>query len=335
MSHKGTTDWTPIAEVLRRSTHIAITSHIDPDADNVGSCLALRHGLQALGKNAQVYLADKVPSVVQFLPGSGEIIILGRGSRNMPVSASDGEVLVVLDCEPERTGGIIPEIPVTMVNIDHHRSNRTAGALIRVVPDAAATGELVAELLDALGVQLTREIATCLLAAIVGDTGSFAYSNTAPYTHRLAARLLEAGANTELVHQQLFETYSWGYAKLLCKILERLERSDDGRIAWISVPLELSEEIDLANQDSESFIRYARIVDGVEVALFIREIQPGTTKVSFRSRGEIDVRRIAEVFGGGGHQKAAGCTIDAPLERAEEQVLRAVSSQLVGSTGKE
>lgn len=322
-------DWAPIAETLQASSRIAITSHIDPDPDNVGSCLALWHGLRSMGKEAQVFLADTVPRVVQFLPGSSEIVTIGRNSQALPISSDENEVVVVLDCEPERTGGIIPDRSILLINIDHHISNRHTGKLVQVVPEAAATGELVADLLDYLNIPLTKEIATCLMAAIVGDTGSFAYSNTSPYTHRLAARLLEAGASAELIHQQLFETHPWGYVKLLRKVLERLERSDDGRIAWIAIPLELSRELDVADYDSDSFVRYARMIDGVEVALYIREIEPELTKVSFRSRGGTDVRKIAEVLGGGGHQKAAGCTLREPLARAVERVLEVVAANLV------
>lgn len=322
--------WERAAAALTRADAVAITSHIDPDPDAIGSCLALWHSLRQLNKKAQVLLADKVPRFLQFLPGTSQVVVLGRDSRGLLAEEREFDTLVILDCEPNRTGGILPESlnGLTVVNIDHHVSNRAQAAVRVVDSDAAATAELVAELLQVLGTRLDRDVATCLMAAIVGDTGSFAYSSTSPKTHELAAKLLRAGASSEEIHQQLLETVPWGYTQLLCEVLRRLYRSEDGRLAWIEIPLDLEQSLARQDQDSENIVRYARMIEGVEVATLIREIEPNRTKVSFRSRGDVDVSRVAEFLGGGGHRKASGCTLETGLEEARDRVLAVLREAL-------
>ncbi len=322
--------WRKVVAALLASERVAITAHIDPDPDSLGSCLALWHALMAMGKQVQVVLSDQVPRYLRFLPGACEVVSLGRDQKNLLAEGRAYDTLVVLDCEPGRTGGILPDdlLGMTVVNVDHHVSNRAEAAARVVKPDAAATAELIAELLEVLRVELNPDSASCLLAGLVGDTGSFAYSSTSPNTHRLAARLLEAGASTEQIHQELFETVPFGFTQVLCQVLQHLHRSDDGGVAWIEIPQQLASQMKAQDLDSEGIIRYARMIEGVEVAALIREIETGQTKVSLRSRGEVDVSKIAEALGGGGHRKAAGCTVSGKLCEAKDRVLKEIGQAL-------
>ena len=324
--HEQRAQWDAVVTALRRGQRIAITSHIDPDPDSIGSCLAVWHGLLSLDKQPVVVMADEVPHYLRFLSGADEILTLGRGQKNLLGDDRRFDTLVVVDCEPERTGGILPEElgDIVVVNIDHHVSNEAQVDHKVLVPQAAATAELIGQLLAQLQVPLTGESAQCLLAGLIGDTGSFAYGNTTPETHRFAAQLLEVGANSEEIHQQLFETVPFEFPGMLCRVLQRLHRSDDGRVAWIEIPLELVTKMKEIQMESERIVRYARMIQGVEVAALIREIAPGECKVSLRSKAEVDVSQVAASLGGGGHRKAAGCTVTANLDETRDRVLAAI-----------
>lgn len=295
-----------------------ITTHRNPEADAMGSSLGLAHLLRQLGKSCTVVSYDPLPRILKFLPHEGLL-------KQQPRLTSRPEVLFVLDCgDLERTGLFETQPPPSLIiNIDHHVTNKQFGQINWVDPEATATGELIYELVGALGLELSSEVALCLYTAIVSETGFFAYSNTRPKTFRLAASLLERGVDPWAVAQRLRENTP-ERLKLLAEVLQGLERSKDGRLAWLTVTQELLEKTQTGAEDTEEMISFPRSLREVEVAILFREVDPHTFKISLRSKNEVDVAKLAEQFGGGGHKKAAGCTMNGTLAEVKRRLLAAV-----------
>ena len=322
----------PVARVLREADRIAVVGHVNPDLDSIGSILALRLALGASGKTAWAVSPDPDPAAWHFLPGHAELLV-GAPEWLSP------DVVAVLDTElsPERLGKAWPvaERARLSVNIDHHETNRGNASYSVVEPAAAATGELVYFLIRALGVPLTPAIATCLYAAILTDTGSFRYANTTARTLALAAELVATGIEPHDIATRIYDTRPWGYMKLLGKLLSRLERTEDGKIAWLWLTYEDAAEAGLPPAEIEGLVQYPRMVEGVEVALLFKELEPGRTRVSLRSQRYVDVSSIARAFGGGGHLRAAGCTVAAPVDRAVPLLVEACRSAVRQGQGQE
>ena len=295
-----------------------ITTHRNPEADAMGSSLGLAHLLRQLGKSCTVVSYDPLPRILKFLPHEGLL-------KQQPRLTSKPEALFVLDCgDLERTGLFETQPPPSpIINIDHHVTNKQFGQINWVDPEATATGELIYELVGALGLELSSEVALCLYTAIVSETGFFAYSNTRPKTFRLAASLLERGVDPWAVAQRLRENTP-ERLKLLAELLQGLERSKDGRLAWLTVTQELLEKTQTGAEDTEEMISFPRSLREVEVAILFREVDPHTFKISLRSKNEVDVAKLAEQFGGGGHKKAAGCTMNGTLAEVKRRLLAAV-----------
>lgn len=305
-----------VAEALRLHHRFLITGHIDPDPDAIGSAVALGRLLRRLGKEAVVAFSDPVPAAFRFLPGTDDIVT--------PDDLRDPfDALVVVDCPPDRIGKVGPwqERVGIVINIDHHLSNPGGDPLSWVDPDAAATGEMVYRLYGAMGVPVDREAATLLYAAVMTDTGSFRYSNTTAAAFHMAAALTEAGADPHAIAHRLYGQRPWSYLQLLMRTLPTLERSPDGRIVWMKVTLRMMEEAGAGPDELDGLVQYPRMVEGALVALLFRELPGGDTRVSFRSQDPVDVSVLAAELGGGGHARAAGCFVKAPLEEAVRTVL--------------
>ncbi|MGH7335416.1 MAG: DHH family phosphoesterase [Candidatus Rokuibacteriota bacterium] len=299
--------------------------HVHPDGDVLGTLLALGLALESRGWHVVYGGPHPPPAILDFLPGI---------ERYRAMSAVHGsfEVAVLTDCpNPDRTEGLIGQarrVSRRIVNIDHHPDNRGYGDVNWVDAQAAATGELVYELLVALGVTVSPAIATNLFAAIHTDTGSFRYSNVTPDTFRIAGALVAAGADPALVSRHLYERRPPDTLRLLAEVLARVQVSEDGRVAWLSLPGGLVPE---AFVEAEDLVTYPRSIGSVQVACLFRE-RDGRVKVSLRGKGETDVRQIAARFGGGGHRNAAGCSVAGSLEGVTKDVLGAVA-QAVAPTG--
>ncbi len=265
------------------------------------------------------------PELLAFLPGVDRYRTLDRLDGRF-------DVVVLTDCpNPQRTEGLIDQARSAgkiVVNIDHHPDNRRYGHVNWVDVTAAATGEMVYELLSALRAPLTPAIATNLFTAIHTDTGSFRYSNVTARTFTIAAALVAAGARPELVSGSLYERRAPDALHWLGEALARVEVSDDGRVGWLALPAGAVPERIV---ESEELVNYPRSVASVRVACLLRELD-GSVKVSLRGKGEVDVQKIAAQFGGGGHVNAAGCTVAGPLTEATRVLLAAVR-QAVGGQG--
>ncbi|MBO5993559.1 MAG: bifunctional oligoribonuclease/PAP phosphatase NrnA [Acidaminococcaceae bacterium] len=306
-------------ELLKSAQKLVIVSHVSPDGDTLGSSLALMHALRMLGKEVIMNVDDDISTVYSFLPGIDEY------RRFAPDESVDADLLVIIDASSADRAGNAMEVVKSpaVLSIDHHKTNTRFADYLYLDSDAAATAEIIYSLLLEMGIKLTRDIATCIYEGLYTDTGSFKYSNTTSNTLKTAADLLEYGVNPSVISDNM-ELKSRSQIEMLRKVLETLTFLKDGKIAYIEIPLELYDH----NVETDAFISYPRYVEGVEIALLFKQVEDNLTRVSFRSK-EIDVARIALSFGGGGHKKAAGCSIYASLKEAEEVILRAVGELFI------
>lgn len=303
-------------ELLHAANNIAITAHLHPDGDSLGSMLALYHYLVAQGKQPMLVLDDKISPALNFLPGSDAITT----NCDQPI---DSDLLVVLDASDiERIGKISTLIKAPILNIDHHISNTKYADYFYIDSTAAATGEIIFQALQAAGATITSDMAVCLYTAIATDCGFFRYANTSPKTMRYGAYLMELGVKPNLIAETL-ETVPLSNIKLLTDVLETLQVHDDGKIAVITVD---ARSLDPA-ESTEGFINYPRNLEGVDIAMLFKIVDDHTIRVSMRSR-QADVSKLALQFGGGGHARAAGCTVDGTIDSAAQQVITAAITLL-------
>lgn len=295
--------------------------HVHPDADVLGTLLALGQALEARGWTVTYGGPHAPPQALHFLPGIDRYAQLARVDAPL-------DLAVLTDCpNPDRTEGLLAQARragARIVNIDHHHDNRRYGDINWIEPRAAATGEMMHSLLVALEAPVTRAIATNLFTAIHTDTGSFRYSNVTPETFRIAGALVTAGADPAFVSNQLYERRPAEALRLLGEVLARIQVSPDGQMSWLALPEGAAPESFI---EAEDLVNYPRSVASVRVACLLRE-RDGVVKVSLRGKGDVDVSRIAARFGGGGHPNAAGCTVPGPLEQATQSVLAAVRAAL-------
>ncbi len=314
-----------IAKKLESNKKILVASHIIPDGDCIGSTVALGLALKNLNKEVIMVNGDEVPDMYKFLKGS-EDILPPSSVEKVP------DITVLVDCtDLSRVGEELQkkiDKNTFIINIDHHVSNLNFGDLNFVRPEAAAAGELIHALLQEMKIEITPEIATALYTAIVTDTGSFQYENTSPKTLRLAAELHEKGANVTLVREYLWERKPVLGILALKEVLSTLSFDKNGKIAWISLDKELYDRLGLTPECCEGLINYPRSIEGVEVALFFKEQEDGKVKVGLRSKNYINVNEIASQFGGGGHQRSAGCIVEGPLREAIDKVVSFIKKML-------
>jgi phosphoesterase RecJ-like protein len=296
--------------------------HVHPDADVLGTLLGLGLALGAAGASVTFAGPHPVPQVLDFLPGSDRWQVWKTAPERF-------DLVVMTDCpNPDRSEGLLQGARAAggrVVNIDHHPDNRRYGTINWIDPSAAATGEMIFDLLTVLGLPITPAVALNLFTAVHTDTGSFRYSNTTPRTFRIASELTAAGADPSLVSDRLYQQRARDTLVQLGEVLRRVEVSEDGRIAWLTVPRGLVSHEFL---DAEDLVGYPRSIGGVKVAVLLREDEPGRVKVSLRAKGEVPVNAIAHGFGGGGHENAAGCTVPGTLEEATAVTLAAVRAAL-------
>src|SRR5262245_9079089 len=317
-------DLSAVAEAIRAHDRFLVTTHENPDGDALGSLLAMTLALEQLGKDAVMYLAGEAP-----LPREYSWMPLDDLRRKVPDDAAT-RVLLALDCANESRLGPDPEVlhsAPLVVNVDHHHDNTRFGAVNVVVADASSTGEIVRDLLHELGVELTPEIAEALYIALVTDTGRFQYTNTTPKALRLAADLVEAGADVHKVFQGVYESVQFAKLKLLARALDRAQVFDGGRVVVSYLLRGDFADVGAEEPYSEGIIDYLRAVEGAELAALIREPPRGGSparKVSLRaSVDELDVSAIAHRFGGGGHRQAAGFSTDLPIGEITARIVAA------------
>ena len=326
------TDLRTIAEAIRGHDRFLVATHENPDGDALGSLLATKLMLEQLGKDVLIYLAGEVP-----LPREYQFMELGELIREPPTDAHQ-RVLLAVDCANERRLGPDPSLyrnAALVIDIDHHHDNTRFGQLNYIDGNASSTGEILYDLIGELGAKLTPEIAEALYIAIVTDTGRFQYANTTAKSLRLAAELVEAGADVHRVFQGVYENVAFAKLKLIARALEHAQVYEGGRVVVSHLE---KEDFDAAGAEepySEGIIDLLRAVEGAEIAALIREppTRNGPTRrISLRTTAEgVDVSVIARKSGGGGHRQAAGFSSEAPLAEIVEFIRREYLSQVDGA----
>jgi phosphoesterase RecJ-like protein len=320
-----------LAARIRQGHRFLLSSHANPDGDAIGSELGLARLLRALGKSAAIWNLHPAPAVYHPLPGAGSIHVGVEPPRGFP---DDFDAALVLECPTlDRTGLEDRLVALPLLNVDHHLGNAHYGEVNWVDPEAPAVGVMVADLARALGLTLDAETANCLLLALVTDTGGFRFANATPQAFEAAAKLVAGGAQVEAVSHWLYESQPEGSVRLLGELLATLERHGTARrIATVHLTAEMFARAGASPGDSEGLIDVPRSIAGVEAVALFREVGPERWKVSLRSRGPVDVERVARARDGGGHRNAAGCRIDGPLGAAREAVVADLERALEGAS---
>lgn len=305
------------AEVLKHANRIVLTAHENPDGDAIGSVLGLMHILRELGKEVKVFIDDDIPAMFSILPGLESI---QKPEENMqPISA---DLLVVLDTSLDRIGRVQELVQAPVLNIDHHVTNKEDKIRIYLDAKRAAACEIVYELAKELEVPFTKESAVCIYTGIATDTGFFRYSNTTPFTMRAAAELMEWEVRPNLVSEAM-EQKSYDMVQGMAKALSTMQVFHEGRAAGLFLDEALSAEL----ESTEGFIDMIRVIEGVDVAVLLKCKEKNVCRVSMRSK-QTDVSKIALSFGGGGHIRAAGCTLEMPFEEAKRTIVQAIEQAL-------
>jgi phosphoesterase RecJ-like protein len=297
-----------IGKRLASSDSIAILPHSNADGDALGASLALALGLASIGKAVDVLLEEQVPRSLDFLPGRGFIREAAASSYDVALNVDNGDLARLGIREP------VYRQAAFRLSIDHHATNRITADISHVDTTAAATGEIVFDLLALMGIPLDRDIALCLYTAILTDTGGFRFTNTTPRTHQITAILMAYGIDSNNAAKRVFDTIPMSKMLLMKQVMNHMRVYEDGLLAVSFLRLEDIREARGESDDFEGMVNIGRNLEGVEVSLFVREDQSGKLKGSLRSNVCVDVADIAETIGGGGHVRASGFSTEGSLD---------------------
>ena len=306
-----------VAEKISAAEKILVTAHINPDGDAIGSTLAMLQILRALNKNVCAYIDDKLPKNFVTLPFADEI---KRPAENEKISA---DLVIILDTAPDRIGNVLKMTGAPILNIDHHVTNKNEENFLYVDAQAAATCEIIFRLTKVLGVTITEDIAICLYTGLATDTGFFNYSNTKPATFRAAAELVECGVKPNLIAEQV-EKRTAREVKVISLALQTAKLFYGGKVVGMFIDENLAKKTDT----TEGLIDLIRVIDSVEVAFLLTAKGENICRVSMRSK-TVNVSEIAQKLGGGGHVRAAGCTLEKSFNDAKNILLRAIGEYMV------
>lgn len=319
----------PVAAILgllRKGERFLVCSHSRPDGDAVGSVLAMGMLLEQMGKHADLVTADRVPSIYHGLPGS-------EGIRHALRVHGPYDAVILLECDGIERARLLGLEQFLLVNIDHHLTGQPYAQLNWIDHKAASVGELVHRLVKAAGATVTREMAICLYATLLTDTGGFTYGSVGESTFAVARELVLAGADPVAIARDICYSATMSKVLLLGAALGNLKR--EGRVAWLWITHQDMVRTCAAEEDCEGIVNVAIGISGVEVAVFLRELPEKSVRLSIRSKGKVNVAEISERLGGGGHGNASGCTLEGPLARAQEEILSelraAVAQEFSGS----
>ena len=305
------------AKIIGEAQTIILTAHIRPDGDAIGSTLGLMHYLREQGKDARVLIDDELPRIFNVLPG---IEMIERPAEGQRYTA---DLLIVCDVELKRTGAVIDAVDaVRVLNIDHHVTNDEAAEYLYLNADYAATCEIMHDLILAMGGTFALDVATCLYTGMATDTGFFRFSNTTPHTMRAAADLVEVGVKPNIISVAM-EMKSYDEVMAQVRAIKSLEMFCDGKVAAVFIDEERAKEV----TTTEGLLDKLRVIEGTQVVFFMKWLEKDTYRISMRSKGT-NVSRIAQGFGGGGHIRAAGCTLHGSFDEAKKTILAAIGEEL-------
>lgn len=306
-----------VVELIENKSSFAITTHIKPDGDGVGSSLGLYWLLHSLGKQADVIVHGDVPPAYMSLPGADQI-------RNVKTVNGSYDAVFVIECSDLNRPGIAGLDKQFTVNIDHHATSEHFGTINWIDSTASAVGEMIYNLCKAIGGKITSEIAECVYMALVTDTGSFHFPNTSDRTLKVASELIKAGAQPAKIGEAVYHNYPWSRIELMRQVLETVRRDETGRIAMMRQTLAMRERAEAIDGDNNGFVNIPLAAREIVAVVYMREVEPNKYRASLRSKGNINVAKVAETFGGGGHKNAAGLGIEGNWDEAEARIVAAL-----------
>ncbi len=312
-----------IVDAIHQKHRFVVSSHARPDGDSIGSQLAFAYAARALGKEVTVVNRDAAPPPLMAFPGVPSIQIADHVS-------GDFDAAVIMECGDLARPGVAGLEQYFVINIDHHPGNTNYGALNWFDESAAACGEMVFDLVTALKVPLSREIATHIYLAILTDTGSFHYSSISPRTFEICRECLEAGVDPVMVARNVYDSNNMGRLKLFGAVLGAMQIDQSGRIAIVYVDHEMARAAGGTYEDTEGLVNLPLTVKEIEAVVFFKQEKGDEYRVSLRSKGEIDIGVIAKEYGGGGHKNAAGCTITGPIEELQKALIEKLEGAIDG-----
>ena len=306
-----------VVELIEKKKFFGITTHARPDGDGIGSSLGLYWLLRSLGKEVEIIFRDDIPVSYSELPDSDKIRTIGKTDKTY-------DAVFVIECSDALRPGIEGLEKQFVVNIDHHATSELFGDINWIDSTASATGEMIYNLCKAIGGKISREIADCVYMALVADTGSFHYSNTTERTFKVASELVRIGVKPHKISEAIYNSYPWSHVALLAQITPTIKRDESGRVAWMRQDLKMVEETGAVDGDNNGFVNIPLSAKEVLAVVFMKEVRPDTYRVSLRSKGDINVAKVAEKFGGGGHKNASGCRVTGDWDTNEREIVRAV-----------
>ncbi len=308
-----------LIKIASNSSNIAITSHINPDGDSIGSILALWLALKQRYKNIEVFVNEKLSDRYGFLPQSKHI------KKYEDVKGKKFDLFFALDCGNEKRLGDgieIMEKSKVVVNIDHHISNTKFGDINIVDIYSSSTCEMIYSIIKDMGLTVDQEIAACIYTGIITDSGNFMYDNVTEKTHLIVAELMRIGIPKQDIIYNLYQKKSVNNLKFLGYSLTNMDIELGGRLAVFRISSDLLKKFNISNDDAEGLVNYGRDIESVDIAVSITEANDGEVKLSFRSKhDDVDVRAFAQLFNGGGHKKASGAVLTSTLDEAKDQVI--------------
>jgi bifunctional oligoribonuclease and PAP phosphatase NrnA len=319
-----------IVDAIRMRRRFVISSHARPDGDSIGSQLAMAYALRALGKEVRVVNRDPAPGPILAFPGVADIEIAERVPAE-PGGNPGFDAAIIMECGDLGRTGVSGLERFFVINIDHHPGNTAYGHINWFDASSAACGEMVFDLINALGVPLSYEIALHVYLAILTDTGSFHYGNISPRTFEICRKAIQAGVRAVDVARNVYDSNNMGRLKLFGSVLGAMQLDHKGRIAIVYLDHEMARAAGGTYEDTEGLINLPLTVKEIQAVIFFKQMEGEEYRVSMRSKGEIDIGSIAKEFGGGGHKNAAGCTVNGAIDALQkmfiERIERAIESK--------
>lgn len=319
-------DFSTIIATINDAQNIAIISHKNMDGDAIGSSLGLMLALKKIGKDVITYIEEEIPQRFDFWNNREDVV---QYDSNKDYSVHD--LLIVVDVADKGLLGkrakMLEQIP-NSIAIDHHAIHYDYSRISYVQKDAAAVGELIYKLIIEMNIALDLEIATCLYVAISTDTGRFKFNNTTKATHQIAGELISYGIKTSEISNKIFDESTKQRTKLIAKTIDTLETFEDGKIAFMSITRDMMKSVGAKDEDQEGIIDYVINIYGVEVGVLIKQKQDGDLRASLRSKSYVDVSKVANRFGGGGHKMAAGCSFDGDINEFKERLTEYIRREI-------
>lgn len=312
-----------IVDAVRERQRFVVSSHSRPDGDSIGSQLAFAYAARYLGKEVVIVNNDAASPPLMAFPGVSDIQIAPRVTGEF-------DAAVIMECGDLNRPGVDGLGNYYVINIDHHPGNTNYGALNWFDESAAACGEMVFDLINALGVPLTKDIATHIYLAILTDTGSFHYSSISPRTFDICRQLLEAGVDPVAVARSVYDSNNMGRLKLFGAVLSAMQIDPSGRIAIVYLDHEMARAAGGTYEDTEGLINLPLTVKEIQSVVFFKQTEGDEYRVSMRSKGDIDIGAVAKEFGGGGHKNAAGCSVTGPVDTLQKIFLEKIEQAIDG-----